>query len=219
MLGVYEYSLQVQVSQLVLPGQVFFDIGAHRGFFTLLASKSVGATGRVVSCEPHPESARTLRRMLAANDISNVVPLEVAVSSSAGTARLMTGDRASTEARLGADEDSEVGVEVAMVSIDLLEDRYGRPDFVKIDVEGFELQVLRGSAKLLSGPRRPVWLIETHSDDLHSKCVEILRRHGYSCETIPSPRGRARYPSHLLAFCRSPGARGGYSREAAQRRA
>ena len=68
-----------------------FDIGAHAGYYTLIASKLVGGSGHVVAFEPAPRNLRYLRRHLSLNHVSNVTVLEVAVSDRAGVGRFDVG--------------------------------------------------------------------------------------------------------------------------------
>ena len=84
--GVYELDKQRVFGKIVKPGQVFFDLGANGGFYTLLGSLLVGNGGRVIAFEPASRNVSYLRRHLAINRIANCEVLEAAVSSKDGTA-------------------------------------------------------------------------------------------------------------------------------------
>src|SRR5216683_2563800 len=66
-IGNYELDVQHALKRLLRPGDVFYDIGANAGFFSLLATKLVGPTGRVVSFEPLPENVQSIREQMELN--------------------------------------------------------------------------------------------------------------------------------------------------------
>ena len=86
--GSFEYSKQRVFSAVVRRGYTVFDLGAHVGFYSLLASTLVGAEGRVVSFEPVPRNLSFLRQHLALNKIENCSVWEVAVGSLDGNRTL-----------------------------------------------------------------------------------------------------------------------------------
>lgn len=200
MLGIYEYPLQQLLMGMIESGQVFFDIGAHVGFMTLLASRAVGRDGLVVSCEPHPANARSLRNALQSNRISNVIVLEVAVGSRSGKSRLLTEGLPTTQARLSSAKDEHAGVAVEVMCVDEIANLYGWPDVVKVDVEGHESAVLEGATRVMSSARRPAWLIETHSAEQLDKCHQTMRTRGLTLQNLNRPKNRPEFPRHTLAW-------------------
>ena len=82
-LGSYEAEVQELLALTIGPGGAAYDVGANVGFFTLLASRLAGPTGRVYAFEPVPENLRCLRRHLALNDVRNVEVVEAAVCDAA----------------------------------------------------------------------------------------------------------------------------------------
>src|SRR4030042_4964901 len=69
-LGSYELKVQLALQRLLQPGDVFYDVGANAGFFTVLAGRLVGSRGRVFAFEPIPENAETAREQVALNGLS-----------------------------------------------------------------------------------------------------------------------------------------------------
>lgn len=147
-------------TRLVEPGQLAFDIGAHVGN----RSRALASLGcHVIALEPQPSFARLLRTLFARTPRVEVV--EAAVAATAGRASLSVSERNPTVSTLAADWraaraaeagfggvewNHEIGVETT--TLDRLIARYGRPTFIKIDVEGGEPAVLAG----LSEPIRAV---------------------------------------------------------------
>jgi FkbM family methyltransferase len=179
-LGTYEFHIQRRFADLVTDSAVVYDIGANVGFYTLLAAKSVGARGLVVSFEPLPRNVHFLRAHLALNHISNVMIETVAVADRSGPARF---ERAAspTEGRLSTSGTMSVNC-VALDDL-VAETRIPPPTIVKIDVEGGELQVLEGAAAVLAA-HKPVMIIATHSPELHRECMLWLATRGFRLEVI-----------------------------------
>jgi FkbM family methyltransferase len=115
----------------IRPGDVVYDIGAWIGPYTLLASKLVGPSGRVISFEPDPAAREQLERNLGLNGAANVAVFPLALSDRNGTARLSGGG---SEAVVGATGD----VEIETMTLPDFIAREGAPDVVKLDIEGGE---------------------------------------------------------------------------------
>src|SRR5574341_673203 len=82
-LGSYEYDKQKRFVREIKKGDVVYDIGAHVGFYTLLASELVGPSGQVIAFEPLPRNLGYLHRHLALNSCKNVTVIEAAVGNAA----------------------------------------------------------------------------------------------------------------------------------------
>lgn len=179
-LGSYERAQQRILAQRIKPGDVVFDVGAHVGFHTLLASVLVGDTGRVMAFEPVPANLRYLREHLRLNAVGNVEVIEAAVSDRAGCLRLAPGPASSMWHR-----EADGALEVEAVCLDELV-RSGRlppPRVLKMDIEGGEIMALRGAADVLRRCR-PVLLLSTHGAIAHRECCELLLATGYRLEPV-----------------------------------
>jgi len=175
-LGTYEYSNQRLFHKAVLPGETVYDIGAHVGFYTLLASELVGEHGKVVAFEPLPRNLKFLQKHIELNGLANVQVIDKAVASENGRV-LFSHNEDGSRARM-----SDKGeIEVDVVSVDsLIEKRViAPPDFVKIDVEGAELLVLTGAKRTLD-EYCPFILLSTHAPAIQAaSCLSLLRSSGY----------------------------------------
>jgi FkbM family methyltransferase len=180
-LGSYECGKQRLFAKSIGAGQIVYDVGANVGFYTLLAARAVGETGRVYAFEPLPENLSYLRRHLDLNEHRNVVVESAAVSDVCGIVRFRTaGNRSSGHLSLDGD------VETTSVSVDeyVFQRKNPPPHVMKIDVEGAEYGVLRGAREVLMA-ERPLIFLATHGRDVHQQCREFLTEAlDYDCQEI-----------------------------------
>lgn len=171
------------------PGQVFFDIGANVGYYTILGSRLVGSQGFVVAIEPSVRNLSFLYRHVDLNGASNVTILAAACADEISFAGFCsgtnhaTGSLTSDPAGGNIDGDGEITF-VSTVTVDSVVQKLGViPDVIKIDVEGAELSVLKGAhATLLR--KRPTIFLSVHSDDLRSLCLGYLEGLGYTTRSV-----------------------------------
>ena len=87
-IGTYEMPVQEILSQYLKPGDIFYDLGANVGFFTILAAKILSPAGKVYAFEPEAENAATLRRNVELNNFAHITVIEKAVSKTTGVEKL-----------------------------------------------------------------------------------------------------------------------------------
>ena len=162
-LGTYEHDKRLRFTALVRDADVVFDVGAHAGYYTLLASVLVGDQGAVVAFEPGPGNLRYLRRHVRMNHRRNVTIVEAAISDRSGTGRFLVDT-------LSLDDLWEGG-------------QIGAPDVVNIDVEGREDRVLRGARHMLRDAH-PVVFLATHGAEARQACLDLLAGLPYVVETF-----------------------------------
>lgn len=163
--GTYEQSERYFVERFLRDGMTVLDIGAHHGFYTILASKKVGPRGRVIAFEPSFRERKRLFRHLKLNCCSNVRVESFALASWEGRSTLfVTGanDTLCNSLRPPAvTEPTQMDI-VDTTTLDsyLQKSDVSQVDFIKMDTEGAELEVLKGSQELLSRQPRPVFMVE-----------------------------------------------------------
>jgi FkbM family methyltransferase len=157
------------VARCLPPGGTFVDVGANQGFYTILASRRVGASGIVYAFEPAPTEARKLRANLRINRCRNVIVEQAALGATSGKAEffMYLRHQGSWSGLRKAAEDVDVAARVIEVAITSLDEYFAEPplerlDIMKIDVEGGELNVLRGAARTIQS-MRPIILCEVES--------------------------------------------------------
>jgi FkbM family methyltransferase len=183
--GKVETPVQVALRRALRPGDVFFDVGANVGFFTILGARLVGPSGKVVAFEPHPANVEALRTNVEANLFENVVVVPKAVSASSGERLLDV--RSAALAKLVEDRSGAgLAERVPATSIDDFVSAPGGliPDVLKIDVEGHEVEVLSGMHRTLS-QHSPVIVCEMHGRN--ASVQRALAEFGYTLEVIDGP--------------------------------
>ncbi|MGZ4401242.1 MAG: FkbM family methyltransferase [Gaiellaceae bacterium] len=184
--GVWEPHVTAVFKRLLLPGDVCVDVGANTGYFTLLAAKLVGPTGRVYALEPAPETFAALLANIQLNGCSNVIPLQVAAGDARGEVLFddqPNGMAIRSGVRPEGIEGSGTLVRVPVRDIPSVLDgeAIDRLRLVKIDVEGYEVEVLRGLEPLFDTGARPAVLIELHLEVVRA-ALELLVRLAHSNE-------------------------------------
>ena len=156
----------------------FVDVGANVGKYAIQLSP---AFAKVIAYEPLPENLETLKKNIELNNITNVIVREVAVGSKRGKAYLT---RAYAQSRI-VDKPEDNTIEVEIVTLDEDLENVDRPiSLIKVDVEGFELEVVKGAIGITKR-YKPIWVIEhngywhKHEDPNHVKIAKILVSNGY----------------------------------------
>ncbi len=139
---------------LLKPGDIFLDVGANAGFFTVIAAKQVGITGHVYAFEPGQRELKLLHHNIAINHLTNVTVIESAVSNKNGTAKFAISEDGAMNSMAKNNhplQQIEEWCSVPTVSIDKFAEDYkvNKVDCIKIDVEGAEKLVFEGLKNVL----------------------------------------------------------------------
>src|ERR671910_32793 len=176
-------------------GDIVIDIGAHIGLYTIISSKRVGANGKVVAIEANPSNFEMLNSNIKLNQLTNIISLNNAVYSKETKIKLylpgeelgdtiyntIVSDRAKNEDKF---------VEVSANTLDYLLQSKGieqeQVNWIKIDVEGAEFEVLKGATNILSNSKDIALLIEIHnlkdSTNLYRPIIEFLKLYNFKIE-------------------------------------
>lgn len=176
------------------PGDTAWDIGANIGLYSIVLAQLTGSDGRVVAFEPEPRAQRQLLDNLALNQQQGVRVEAIALSSAAGRARLFTAAHGVDGTHsLVANACGGEAVEVELASGDAFRTQHhlAVPAILKIDVEGAELDVLRGLEQTLAQPDCRAVLCEIHfallaragRADHPARICDLLTRHGFARQT------------------------------------
>lgn len=192
-LGTYELPVQAAIAEHLQPGDVFYDVGANVGFFTVLAANLVGETGRVYAFEPSPENVKSIRHNIQLNGFNQVEVWQNAVAKDNGKGTLLMTDYPGGHTLSTFERPAQVKaeIEVEIVSIDTLieQGKLQPPNLVKIDVEGAEIAVLEGMQKSLRRDR-PTLIYEADDpqkaglDIKQTELNDYVRQFGYDLHSL-----------------------------------
>jgi FkbM family methyltransferase len=193
----YEASL---VRRLLERGEVFWDIGANVGYFSLVAASALNNHGQVVAFEPGSSAYARLCENIALNPFTNIKTYEVAVAAAAGEAVLyLAGDTADSSANLYSPGQAQTRRELCKtVSLDHFLEEQGlpAPHLIKMDVEGAEYAALEGARRLI-GQHLPLLLMEMEEKNLRAAGADkaaiqrFLTGHGYRAAFLYKGRWHA----------------------------
>jgi len=193
--GIGEPEVQQALVEHLRPGMTFYDLGANIGFFSLMAARLVGPSGHVVSFEADPEIAARLRENLSRNQFTQVHVEQKAVWSAPAKVSFARVDpNTSPDRGLGhvsVDGASTGTITVEAISLDSYIESHSAPDFVKCDVEGAEVAVFQGAARLLA-EMRPILLVEMHTPENQQLLPQQFAANGYACRNLDE--------THVLAL-------------------
>lgn len=150
--GAWEEMESKIIEQHLQPGDTFIDVGAHLGYYSIIASRVVGETGKVIAFEPDPVSLDYLRKNLQTNRCTNVVVEQLALSDQAGTLKLYVPDYSKSAGSLIRTAEMDLGskeYEVLAVPLDDYLKSGTSVALIKIDVEGAEGVILVGAKRTL----------------------------------------------------------------------
>ena len=175
----YEAENYKFLKKYLTPGMDVIDIGAHLGLFSTFCSKLTNKTGNIICFEPTPGTFAVLTETLRLNHCNNVTAIQAAVSDKNGTATFYVSHTAgcNSNSLLKNRSDKELSAyEVKLVTIDSITSDYSlKPSLIKIDVEGAELDALKGGIETFN-KFKPVLILGLHPD--------FIKLKGDSLETI-----------------------------------
>lgn len=187
----YEEQFTNALKTSIKKGDVVWDVGANIGFYTNLFGEWVGEGGKVVAFEPAPSTFTTLTKAVKAS--GNIVLIQKALSDTPGISYFTVGKENDSTAHMVEQENNETSrVEVATADLIVKGDSSLQPTVVKIDVEGFEEDVLKGGMKAFSNSKCRNMLIEMHFTrmderklkDSPNRIVKMLKDWGYKVNWV-----------------------------------
>ncbi|MCA9873787.1 MAG: FkbM family methyltransferase [Ardenticatenaceae bacterium] len=193
-LGSNEQPVQEAFARYLHAGDVFYDVGANVGFFTVIGAKLVGSGGQVHAFEPVPENAAAVRHNCELNGMKQVTVWETAVSDRSGMGQLQlaqySGGASLSVAAPPPDYKETVSVDLITLDEFLEEKKAAPPSLVKIDVEGAEINVLKGMVNLIE-KHKPIIIFEIDDGEVaafqkkKTICTDFLQNMGYTIELLP----------------------------------
>ena len=176
-------------------GDIVVDIGAHMGRYTIPSAKSVGVSGKVIAVEAHPYNFGILQHNLKLNKLTNVSALNSAVYSKKANLKLYLPDEdlgytmhhSVMTNYLSTKYNKEIERKFVEVEADTLDNLLKSSaittvNWIKIDVEGAEYEVLKGAREILSTNKPISILVEVHGKETYGPTIELLRSNNFNIE-------------------------------------
>ena len=175
----YEKNVWANIIKFIKSGDLIFDIGGNIGQYALRFSEAVTNKGKVITFEPDLKNYAFLKFNIDINVTNNILPVNVGLSNREGEAVFYRD--ITTGGRLGSfikstdlSDKSEI---VKITTLDKLIDQYGIPNFIKVDVEGFEVECLKG---LSIYNKKSKYLIEVRNSTKR-EIFDIFNKNNFSC--------------------------------------
>ena len=199
------------LERFLRPGDTVVDVGANVGVYALFLAKGVGPTGRVLACEPEPTNLDRLKRNIANNHLTQIELVESAIGARVGSVSFLAGQdtvghMVDNGAAGNANHSAASTLEVPITTLDALCNDT-RIAFIKVDVEGFEVDVLRGAQELAKKGMPLVWQLELELANGATPTVTLLKDAGYRfftydpvARTLVARGVRGRVGNNVLAI-------------------
>ena len=191
-IGTYEIEFSTALAEAVNPGEVCYDIGGFRGFFSGVLA--LANTKIVYIFEPFPDNCKQIQAVIDANpQLSSMRLLDIAVGEEKGEAQFLVmpeasmGKLSSSSFQVGVQEQEKITVQVETLDNLVQSGKLEKPNLIKIDVEGAEILVLRGAVDTLQ-KYKPKLFIEIHSRELARECNLLLTDIGYTVTVMETKK-------------------------------
>ncbi|MDX2133724.1 MAG: FkbM family methyltransferase [Saprospiraceae bacterium] len=171
--------------------KVVLDVGANWGFLSLVFAKTVcHPDGKVLAFEPHPKVLKALTHTTKINHLENIINLyEVAVGAESKNARINLFNGTSNMLK-----PSKNSISVRQITLDSLVGNLASIDLVKVDVDGYEYNVLLGSEDVIK-KFKPVWIVETNNDE---RIIPFFIQRGYSVFDLHMNPASDKTPDNII---------------------
>lgn len=169
--------------------QIFIDIGANVGYYSLKFSSIIGKDGKIIAIEPDPDTFDILNKNYQLNNFQNIESLNLAISEKDGFLNLFRNEKHSGTSSLFSNSNNDDSIKIPTKTLDnLLENRFNKIDLIKIDTEGSELSILKGATNILKITNKI--LIELHEKILiknnqdPQEIIQILKNNNFEITTF-----------------------------------
>lgn len=186
--GEHEHNSTNEVKKLVKPGMRILEVGANIGYYAVLETKLAGENGYLYAFEPSPFNFNLLKRNIELNEIKNAEIYQKAAGAENERSKFFVANKSNLSSFIKRDDmdmyhnGKIIDVEIIKLD-DYLKDK--EVDFIRMDVEGYEKEILKGLEMTMQTKHPKHFFIEIHSDLLHKKSssakevLNYLNKFGY----------------------------------------
>ena len=173
--GLREPFLTEIINDEIKDGEVIVDIGANIGYYVLQESLLVGQRGKVYAIEPVHGNIEILERNIRLNGYENIEVFELAIGDKNGMGEIMVSELRNRSSMVASGMSYIYSSPIEIVMLDTFLQGKRHPDIIKMDVEGYEYEIIRGCKELLASGRPLKIFMELHFDILLDKSIEIVK--------------------------------------------
>jgi len=193
--GSYEEFETETVKKIIKKNDIVLDVGANIGYLTLIFAKLVGENGKVYAFEPDPTNFDLLKKNVETNGYKNVILVRKALSDKTGKTKLFLSNKNSGNHMMVDTNENRHSVEIEMITgDDYFRDFSNQINFIKMDIEGAEIDALRGMSSLLQKMNdikimiefAPYWLKNFGYDPL--ELLSLLNQYDFTLSEIDGSR-------------------------------
>lgn len=208
--GDYEADNYSFLEQQVKPGMHVIDIGAHIGLFSVCTSQLTGPKGKTICFEPTPGTFSILKETLRLNHCDNVTAVQAAVGATQGNTTFYISNALagcnSNSLVLNKDQSKAEAYDVTITTIDAICAEYDlKPGLIKVDVEGAELDTMRGGVNTMK-TARPLFIVGLHpafikmKGDTLKQIWDLIKEHRYKVICDKSEMNEAGFVNETSLF-------------------
>ena len=171
------------VRHFIKPGMNIIDIGANHGLYTLTFANIIGDSGRVWAFEPTEATAESLRSSIVDNQFKNIELIQAGLSNKTGSVELFTSPNSELNSLSKEVVPGDKHETISVDTLDNCRNTYGwdNIDFIKLDAEGEEDNILKAGFKLLSDMSPLIMFELKHADNVNLPLIKRFKSMGYNC--------------------------------------
>lgn len=186
------------IKKIIKEGDVVVDIGANIGYYLLMESKIVGKNGKIYGIEPVPSNVKIIEKNVKANNYKNIEIFQMAIGDKNGKTKINISRKSNWHSILYSDEiEATYSIDVDIITLDEFLKKKEHPDFVRMDVEGYEYNIISGMRKTLKSKRPLKIFIELHphlmGTEKTSFILNELKNNGFEITNISKSWTRVEY--------------------------
>jgi len=184
--GSYEFKTVNLFRELAKQSKMIVDVGANIGKYSI-SMGLINSDSKIIAIEPENDNFAILKRNIELNKLSNINPLKIALGSKKQRKKLYTN-----KINFGGHSLINKSESFEDIEVDRLDNLFDSIDLIKIDTEGYEMEILKGAENLLSGKKIKKIIVEIDEQNL-SSVQKLFEKYGYSLKQI-------QYNNYLATF-------------------
>jgi len=187
--GIREPESVNEIKKILKKGNVVVEIGANIGYYALVESKIVGNTGKVYAIEPHPENINSLKKNIKINKYENIEVYSIAIGEVNGVAKMNVSTHSNLHSLFIRNFDHIIkSMKINVITLDNFLKNKRFPNLIRMDLEGYEYNILKGMKKILKAKKPLILFIELHPHLLDYKktlnVLKTLKKYGFETRKI-----------------------------------